>query len=93
MAYTAGSAYLISGGLTSSVPRIWGVTSSDSTGTVDTTAFISDGSALGMKAKDLVYHTNSVTGLVTAYSVVTVTASSGVDLSDSVAVTSTSNSD
>lgn len=93
MAYTALNTVMIAGGLTSGVPRLWLTTSTDSTATVDTTAFISDASALGMKANDIVLHVNTTTHLVSAYGVFTVTASSGADLSDSVALTSTVNTD
>lgn len=94
MAYsTSTPAFLVAGGLTASVPRIWFVTSTDSTSTVDTTAFISNGSDLGMKANDVVLHINTTNHAVTAYGVATVTASSGADLTDGLQIGTTANTD
>lgn len=93
MAYTALNTVLLGQGLTSSVPRLWVTTSTDSTSTVDTAAFISDASSLGMKANDIVLHVNTTTHSVQAFGVFTVTASSGADLGDGVQIATTSNTD
>ncbi len=93
MSYVAGKAILIAGGLTNTQPRLWFVTSTESSGTVDTTGFISDASNIGMKANDYVLHINTTTNLVTAHAVASVTASSAADLTDALAVSSTANSD
>lgn len=77
--------------------RIWYHASADATAATDTSGFITNGGALGMKAGDLVYHKDTTTNAtaMTMHKVVTVsaTAPGAVDLSDGVVVGSATNTD
>jgi hypothetical protein len=74
-------------------PRIWGYVSTDADTVVRVTGYITNGGNLGMKVGDLVIHFKTPSHFI--YSVVTVsaTAPGAVDLSNSTALTSATNSD
>lgn len=74
--------------------QVWYHSSADATAAVDTSGFITNGGALGMRVGDLVNHQDSGTGVVTTHRVVTVNATTGaVDLSDGVVIGSATNTD
>lgn len=74
---------------------LWSYTSADTAATVDTTGYITNGGALGMKVGDLVIVTVSGTGAVGTHRVVTVssTAPGAVDLGDTTVIGSATNTD
>lgn len=74
---------------------VWDYSTADTAATVDTTGYITNGGALGMKVGDLVNVTVTGTGVVTSHRVVTVssTAPGAVDLSDGTVIGSGTNSD
>lgn len=74
---------------------IWDYASADTAATIDTSGYITNGGALGMKVGDLVFVTVTGTGVVTSHRVVTVssTAPGAVDLSDGVSIGSVTNTD
>lgn len=77
--------------------RIWFHASADATAAADTSGFITNGGALGMKVNDIVYHKDSTTDLtaLTMHKVVTVSTTypGAVDLSDGIVVGSATNTD
>lgn len=77
--------------------RVWYHTAADATATVDSSGYITNGGALGMKAGDLVIHKDSTTNATAAtmHKVVTVSSTypGAVDLSDGVVIGSASNTD
>lgn len=74
---------------------IWTYYSADTAATVDTSGYITNGGALGMKVGDIVRVTVSGTGAVSEHRVVTVsaTAPGAVDLGDGAVVGSATNTD
>lgn len=78
-------------------PRIWYHTAADATATVDTSGYITNGGALGMKVNDIVYHKDSTSTAtaMTMHKVVSVSTTypGAVDLSDGVVVGSATNTD
>lgn len=78
-------------------PSIWYHTSADATAAADTSGFITNGGALGMKVNDIVYHKDSTTTAtaMTMHKVVAVSSTypGAVDLSDGVVVGSATNTD
>lgn len=75
--------------------NVWDYDTADTAATCDTTGYITNGGALGMKAGDLVNITVTGTGVITSHRVVTVssTAPGAVDLADGVVVGSGTNTD
>lgn len=74
---------------------VWTYSTTDAATTVDTSGYITNGGALGMKAGDIVLVTVTGTGAITSHRVVSVsaTAPGAVDLGDGTAVGSSTNSD
>lgn len=74
-------------------PRLWVYTSTDADTVVRVSGYITNGGDLGMKVGDLVIHYKTPSHFI--YSVVTVSATKpgAVDLSNSTALTSATNSD
>jgi hypothetical protein len=74
---------------------LWTYSTADTAATVDTTGYITNGGALGMKVGDIVNVTVTGTGVITAHRVVTVsaTAPGAVDLSDGTVIGSATNTD
>lgn len=70
----------------------WAYSSSDATGTVDGSGYISNGDKLGMKVGDLVYVNDTVNTLVTAHRVAAV-STAGADLGTGTTVGSSANAD
>jgi len=96
MAYSTSSPpVLVTQAMTNSVPRMWFLTGTDTAATVDTTGYITNGGALGMKVNDLVTYWKTDSKSATIHVVVTVssTAPGAVDLADGTTVGSATNSD
>jgi hypothetical protein len=78
-------------------PRSWYHTSADAAAAVDTSGFITNGGALGMKVNDLVYHKDSTTDAtaLSVHKVVSVSATypGAVDLGDGTVIGSATNTD
>lgn len=74
---------------------IWSYSTADTAATVDTSGYITNGGALGMKVGDLVLVTVTGTGVITSHRVVSVsaTAPGAVDLGDGTAIGATTNTD
>ena len=70
----------------------WAYSSSDPTGTVDGSGYISNGDKLGMKVGDLVYSNDTINSLVTAHRVAAV-STAGADLSTGISIGSSANAD
>lgn len=73
-------------------PRKWRYTSTDPIATVNTTGYITNGVALGMKVGDTVEVRDSSTPTTSLCTVMTLNANGSVDLSDGTAIAQT-NSD
>jgi len=96
MAYsTSAPPALITEGPLTGGGQQWYHSSADATAAADTSGFITNGGALGMKVGDIVLHSDSGTGVVTSHRVITVSATypGAVDLSDGVVVGSATNTD
>ena len=96
MTYAASTLTLNSVAPLTGARQQWSHTSADATAAADLSGFITDGGSRGMKVGDLVFHTDSGTGIITSHVVVTVSATypGAVDLSNGVVVGSfTTNSD
>lgn len=94
MSYTPANLTLVTEGPLTGAGQLWRHTSADATAVVDTSGFITNGGSYGMKVGDVLFHTDSGTGVVTTHRVVTVNATTGaVDLSDGVVVGSATNTD
>ena len=95
MTYTASTLSLCSMAPLTGARQSWTHTSADATAAADASGFITDGGDRGMKVGDIVYHTNSATGIVTTHAVITVsaTAPGAVDLSDGTVIGSGTNTD
>lgn len=92
---TSNPPVLIAGGLTSGAqPRLWVLTGTDATTTVDGAGYVTNGSALGMKKGDLVFYVKTDASPITCqiHIVSAVTVGGSADLSDGTAITAT-NSD
>lgn len=74
---------------------LWTYSTADTAATVDTTGYITNGGALGMKVGDIVLVTVTGTGVITSHRVVTVsaTAPGAVDLGDGTTIGSGTNTD
>ena len=68
---------------------LWHYTSADAIATVNTSGYISNGDAMGMKVGDLVIVTDTATPTTNLAVVADVTAGGQADLSDGTAVTRT----
>lgn len=69
--------------------RTWTYSSADAIATVNTTGYITNGDALGMKVGDLVIVTDTATPTTSLCVVADVTAGGQADLADGTAVTRT----
>lgn len=93
---TSNPPFLVTQGITyNATPRLWVYTTTDATGTIDTSGYITNGGQLGMRVGDLVMvFISSGTITVSTYRVVSVNATTGaVDLSDGTVVGSNTNTD
>ena len=77
---------------TANFPGIWVYSSTDIGTAVDAAGFFTNGKDLGMKVSDIVLVYATGTKAVTSHTVATV-SSTGVDLYDGTAISSTANSD
>lgn len=80
---------------TPNFPAIWQYQSTDAAATVDTSGYITNGGALGMKVGDLVFANNTSGGIITSHRVISVSATypGAVDLSDGVTIGTATNTD
>lgn len=94
MAYaTTNPPSLMVQGVGNQIPAIWVYSSADASTVVDAAGYITNGDALGMKVNDIVFVSDSDTGLTTSHVVNSVTAGGAVDLADGVAITSVTDTD
>jgi len=94
MAYTASTLTLTTESPLTGAGQQWRHASIDASTVVRVTGFITNGGLYGMKVNDILYHTETDTGITTAHRVVTVDATTGaVDLSDATVITSGTNTD
>lgn len=94
MAYsTSNPPKLVVQGLGGNGPNIWTLTGTDSSTTVDTSGYITNGGNLGMKAGDIVFYTKTdaspIANFMFNVTSVSATAPGAVDLSDGTTVTAT----
>lgn len=86
---------MIAAGIGGTGVQLWHLSGTDSAATVDTSGYITNGGALGMRVGDLVSYTLTSTGAVTQHRVVTVSSTypGAVDLGDGTAIASATNTD
>lgn len=66
--------------------QLWISASPDAQAVVNTSGFITNGGALGMKVGDIVQHRDTSTGIVTNHLVVSISPTGAVDLSDGIVI-------
>ena len=99
MAYTASTLSLVTEGPLTGGGQVWRHASADAqavvrVGLTGSNGFIANGGLYGMKINDILWHTDTSTGIVTSHRVVSVNATTGsVDLTDGSVVASGTNTD
>lgn len=95
MAYTPNNLRLLQAAIASGGASTWTYVSADASTVVDTSGYISDAKARGLKVGDIVQVTNTATPIVTNHYVISINATTGAaDLSNGTTmVDGSSNSD
>lgn len=92
MAYTAANLTLTTESPLTGAGQQWRHISADTATVARAANFISNGGLYGMKVNDLLFHTDSGTGITSVHLVITVAATTGaVDLGDATVIGSATN--